>query len=446
MRAPSIASIVAVALALHLMGPGYAHAGNDEGVLIGNEAAMSGGAVTAVTSDGSAMWYDPAGIAAVTRGQLDLSGSATVLRIAETPRLLSSATTGRTADGGYLEVIGIPSAVTLVRLLEPRLAFGFGIFTPQLTNHTDRVGLTDSVAGLTSRWQLVQQENTQSTYAGLSLGYQLSSNVRIGGTLFGLYRQQTLSTHFFGGATDADGNDVFATGSSSLSSLQSVGVELAVGLQWDIVPGLTLGVALRTPDLQLGSLFRATSASITATHPGELLFEPSDMSGLVPNVGPITPTRLRIGLAWRTQRAWLAIDADIAHELIVPALDIERRWVANIHVGGRYWLDENTAIGAGFFTDVSPTRRITQYGQTQIDFVGGTLGVEIRTPHELGPHEHAETLVFSQTFALRYAVGVGQIGGLSFSDASPTMQTHDPLRTPTTVHELSLHLGSALYF
>ncbi len=43
------------------------------------------------------------------------------------------------------------------------------------------VGLTDSVAGLTSRWQLVQQENTQSTYAGLSLGYQLSSNVRIGG-------------------------------------------------------------------------------------------------------------------------------------------------------------------------------------------------------------------------------------------------------------------------
>src|SRR4051812_45017461 len=214
---------------------------------------MSGGAVSAVTSDGSAIWYDPAGIAAVTRGQIDLSGSATVLRISDTPSLLSSSTTGRAADGGYLEVIGIPSAVTLVRLLEPRLAFGFGIFTPQLTNHTDRVGLEDSVSGLTSRWQLVQQENTQSTYAGLSLGYQLSSNVRIGATLFGLYRQQTLSTHFFGGATDAAGNDVFAAGSSSLSSLQSVGLELAAGVQWDVVPGLTVAATLRSPDIQLGS-------------------------------------------------------------------------------------------------------------------------------------------------------------------------------------------------
>lgn len=408
---------------------------------------MTGGSVTAVTADGSAIWYDPAGIAAVTRGQLDLSGSATVLRIAETPRLLSSSTTGRTADGGYLEVVGIPSAVTLVRLIEPRLALGFGIFTPQLTNHTDRVGLTDSVAGLTSRWQLVQQENTQSTYAGVSLGYQISSNVRIGATLFGLYRQQTLSTHFFGGTTDDMGNDVFAVGSSSLSSLQSVGVELAVGMQWDVTPNFSVGASLRTPDLQLGSLGRSTSASITATHGGALDFEPTDTSGLVPNVAPITPTRLRLGLAWRLgHRAWLGIDVDMSHELIAPDLNIDRRWVVNAHVGGRYWIDENMSFGAGLFTDVSPTRRITQYGQTQLDFFGGTIGIEIHTPHELGPDEHAATIVFAQTFALRYAVGVGQIGGLSFSDVSPTMQTQEVAVTPTTVHELSLHLGSALYF
>lgn len=435
-----------VGFALQLAAPAHAYAGNDEGVLIGNEAAMTGGAVSAVTSDGSAMWYDPAGIAAVTRGQLDLSGSATVLRIADTPRLLSSETTGRAADGGYFEVIGIPSAVTLVRLLDSRLAFGFGIFTPQLTNHTDRVGLTDTVDGLTSRWQLVQQENTQSTYAGLSLGYRLSSNVRIGATLFGLYRQQTTSTHFFGGATDAAGNDVFAAGSSSLSSLQSVGVELAVGMQWDVVPGVTLAAALRTPDLQLGSLFRSTSASIMTTHGGALLFDPTDMSGLVPNVGIVAPTRLRLGLAFRGRHSWLGIDADIAHELIVPELNIERRWVVNVHVGGRMWIDENLSIGAGLFTDVSPTRRITQYGQTQIDFFGGSLGLEIHTPHELGPDEHAETIVFAQTFAFRYAVGVGRIGGLSFSEASPTMQTADVSVTSTTVHELSLHIGSALYF
>ena len=447
MRSHRFGVILVAGCALQMLwGPGHVRAGNDEGVLIGNEAAMTGGAVTAVTSDGSAMWYDPAGIAAVTRGQLDLSGSATVLRIAQTDGLLSSSTTGRTADGGYLEVIGIPSAVTLVRLLEPRLAFGFGIFTPQLTNHTDRVGLTDDVSGLVSRWQLVQQENTQSTYAGLSLGYQVSSNVRIGATLFGLYRQETLSTHFYGGATDASGTDVFATGSSSLSSLQSVGVELALGVQWDVVPGFTVGASLRTPDLQLGSLFHSTSSMITATHAGMIDFEPTDSSGLVPNVSVITPTRLRLGLAWRVRRAFLAMDVEIAHEWIVPELQIERRWIANVHIGGRYWVDRNFSIGAGLFTDVSPTRRITAYGQTQIDFFGGSLGLEIHTPHTLGPHEQAATIVFAQTFALRYAVGLGTIGGLSFSDASASNQTHEVAVTGTTVHELSLHLGSALYF
>jgi len=444
-RSP-LAALALVAAVLTALAPSHAHAGNDEGVLLGNEAAMTGGAVSAVTSDGSAMWYCPAGLAAVTRGQLDLSGSATVLRIADTPRLLSSDTSGRAADGGYIEVLGIPSAVTVVRLLEPRLAFGFGIFTPQLTNHTDRVGLTDTANGLTSRWQLVQQENTQSTYAGLSLGYQVARDLRIGGTVFGLYRQETLSTHFFGGSTAADGMDLFAVGSSSLSSLQSVGVALAVGVQWDVDDHLTLAATLRSPDLQLGSLFRSTSSMITAIRGGELMFEPTDTSGLVPNVGLITPTRLRIGAAFRADRWWLGVDFEVAHEWIVPELNIERRWLANAHVGARFWVDENVSIGGGMFTDVSPTRRITRYGQTQIDFVGGSLGLEIHTPHQLGEGEQAETIVFAQTFALRYAVGFGRVGGLAFTDDSSTMQTAEVQSTWTTVHELSLHLGSALYF
>jgi hypothetical protein len=427
------------------LAPADARAGNDEGVLVGNEAAMTGGAVSAVTRDGSAIWYDPAGVAAVTRSQLDLSGSATVLRIAQTPHLLSSATTGRTVDGGYLEVIGIPSAVTITRQLDRQLVFGFGIFTPQLTSHTDRVSLTDDAGMLTSRWQFVQQENSQSTYAGLSLGYRLSSNVRIGATLFGLYRNETLSSHFFGAASDdATMTDVFATGESRLTTLQSVGVELLAGVQWDVVPGLTLAASVRTPDLQLGSLTRATSSTITASSASGIVFAPDDTAGLEPNVAVISPTRLRLGLAWRVHRAWLGLDVEAAHEWSVPG--VERRWVANVHVGGRYWVDQSVSIGAGVFTDVSPTRRITQYGQTQVDFVGGTFGVEIHTPHALGPHEHAPTIVFAQTFAVRYAVGIGTIGGLRFEDASATTQGHDVLITPTTVHELSLHIGSALYF
>lgn len=50
--------------------------------------------------------------------------------------------------------------------------------------------------------------------------------------------------------------------------------------------------------------------------------------------------------------------------------------------------------------------------------------------------------MFSTTVALRYALGIGEIGSLPF----------DPLDIPqdrpaeVTIHELSLHVGSALDF
>jgi hypothetical protein len=441
---PRARHVAALALVAALV-PSTARAGNDEGVLIGNEAAITGGAVTAVTSDGAAIWYDPAGIAAVTRSQIDVSGSATQLRIADTPALLSSATTGRSADGGYFEVIGIPSAVALVRRIDHDIVLGFGIFTPSLTNHTDRVSLTDDVGGMMTRWQLVQQETSQSTYAGISLAHAITPTLRLGVTLFGLYRQTTLSTHFFGGTMDSGGDTIFASGSSSLSSLQSVGLELAVGFQWDIVPGLTLGVSARSPDLQLGSLFRSTSARVRA-EAGGILFDPMDESGLAPNVQVITPTRLRAGLALRGSRGWLAIDVDVAHELSVESLGIERRWTFNARIGGRYFVDENFSIGGGIFTDTSPAYAVTTYGQTQVDFVGGALGLELHTPHTLGPGEPAPDLVFAQTFALRYAAGFGHIGGLRFEDAAGGTSRDFVASSGTTVHEISLHIGSALYF
>ncbi len=127
-------------------------------------------------------------------------------------------------------------------------------------------------------------------------------------------------------------------------------------------------------------------------------------------------------------------------------LGIERRWQINARVGGRYHVDETLSIGAGLFTDTSPARILTEYGQTQIDFFGGSIGFEMHTPHTLGPDEPAPDIVFAQTFALRYALGLGRIAGLRFADADAETSRDFVVSTPTTVHELSLHIGSALYF
>jgi hypothetical protein len=60
--------------------------------------------------------------------------------------------------------------------------------------------------------------------------------------------------------------------------------------------------------------------------------------------------------------------------------------------------------------------------------------------------EQAPTIVFSQTFALRYALGIGTIGGLRFDTTQPGATDVSINATRTTVHELALYVGSGLDF
>lgn len=415
-------------------------AGNEEGVLIGNEAAMSGGAVTAVIDDGTAVWFNPAGLAHIERTQVDASGSATQLRLAETPQLLSSAS-GARADGGYYELNGIPAAVTGARRLEPGLVLAFGIFVPSAVNHTDRVRLDETIDGVPTTWQLVQQENVQQYYGGIAIGWRVSETVRLGATIFGLYRSSSIVSQFFGGASGADG---FVGGVSALSSLQSAGLALALGVQWEMVEGLVLGASLRSPALQLGVLRRSTFTRIAASSAG-VGFSPGDDMNLEPGVEIVTPAQLRAGLAWRLDRGWVSIDADVSPELVELDLGIDRSWLVNVRVGGRFEIEPGVSVGAGLFTDRSPVRAIQTFGETQIDFYGASLGLELHAPHRMAEGERAPSIVFSQTFALRYAFGLGRIGGLRFDVA----RADEPVLvrpTSTTVHELALHVGSALDF
>jgi hypothetical protein len=62
--------VLAIALA-----PRLVRADNTEPFFYSDDAAMTGGTVVASTRDAGAIWYNPAGLGGIRRGQIDLSGS-----------------------------------------------------------------------------------------------------------------------------------------------------------------------------------------------------------------------------------------------------------------------------------------------------------------------------------------------------------------------------------
>ncbi len=433
------------ALGVWLALPGAARAGNGDGILVGNEAAMTGGAVSAVVRDGSGAWYNPAGLASVDRAAVDVNGSALQIRAAEEGGLISS-TTGESNDGGYLELLSIPSAATIARRLEPGITLAFGIFAPRFGSHTTRTGLDADSGDNRARWTLSSAEFRATYHAGGALGVRISDQLRFGVSLFGVYRESS-DTYQSSGAFELGDGRTRVRSQGGIVQVRSAGLELGLGLQWEPHPGVIIGLTGRSPGLELLTQIRATETDLDLTvsdgAADMLEFRPEDAETLDPAVTVLTTGRFNLSFGHRFARGWVAAELDLQLPRELEPLP-RRRFVWNVRVGGRYEIDERLGIGAGFFTDLSEGEPIEGLGQTQVDFVGWTAGFEYRTPHQLGENEDASSLIFSTTAALRYAIGWGQVGGLRFDPSNGTARETFPVGT--TVHELGLHIGSALYF
>lgn len=423
--------------------PSAALAGNDDGVLVGNEAAMTGGAVCAIVGDGSAAWYNPAGIARVDRNAVDVNGSAFVLRIGVAPGLLSSES-GNEADGGYVELVSVPSALTLVRDLGGGVHGAFGVFVPRFHSHTDIVGLEEPTADGLTRWQLTESVNASEWHIGGALGFRVDPRLRLGVALFAAYRNVFYDASFAGGYVAADGTPLAAFAVSGRANLEALGAEIAVGMQWQPIDELHVGLSIVSPGLNFAARYRVVGFGVSGSADGTVGFGVEDEGELQPAVGMISPARVRLGVAYAFDRGWIALEGDFQHPIDDASLGVARSWNWGLRAGTRFFLDPKIALGFGLFTDLSAEPEPNEFGRTRIDFFGGTAGVEIRNEHRLGEGESASTIEFSTTIALRYAVGVGTVGGLRFDPTSDGVV--ETTRVDTNVHELSLHIGSALFF
>jgi hypothetical protein len=448
-----VALLSALLVAAIALDPGRARAGNEDEFFVGNRAAVSAGAVVATVDDGSATHYNPAGLGAVERSTIDVSASAYALRLLSAPKFLSSEG-GASRDAEVTEFVAIPTQIAYVRLLGERTALGLGYFVPRASDLLLREQLEvegDPATGEPpSRWALDLRITAIEYLLSAGLGSAIGHRLRLGAALVASYVAETESATLLGGVETGAGQGG-ATHLSALGTGSVLGTELALGLQADLSDSLHLGVTLRSPRLRLWDGSDTAVSSTSARVPSDageasvntvtMRLDESGEELLVARLG-----RLHVGLAWDVGDGVLSVGADVQAPLRDAGAGVRRRTTLNGRLGYVQRVGPGMSVGAGVFSDRASEELGDGPVQAVFDYYGVTAGLEIDDLHRLATGEEADSLIFSSVFALRYAYGFGDAQWVRVRAQPDGMLSFDPVPGSSHVHELGLHVGSALHF
>lgn len=450
-------SLLGVALVLTLVTAAQrARAGNQNSFFLGNTAAITGGAVVVVGDDGASLWYNPAGLVAIVRPTLDLSGSAYMLRVRDYPGLLRGDLPDRPTEAdprldlGTTEVLSVPSALAYVRRVGPDLSLGFGLFVPLLDGFdaTSELALREERAHLDAAVDLAA--DTTIYGASVGVGWRASPDLRLGASL-GLFLQ---SGHFeqvllFAYDSPIEGDPVLGNGAIvQEDDVTRFGVNMSFGVQWQVADAWAVGLVVRTPLLLVYESFERRRFRVGAdvapdgTTSIASEFAPIELSGfegsVYLNVSGV------LGVAWTPEPgAFLGLELELQ-----PGSEddgIVRELVWNLRLGGTLPVSDTVRLGAGLFTDRSWDPRPTEAWSDRVNYYGVAAGVTLETPLRLSEHPDVDSLIFMSTFGVRYAIGFGEtlraVADPSGIRTDPTMT-----RLDLVFHEISLHVGSGLRF
>lgn len=451
MHAPALwLSFILIALA-----PRGAQAGDQEPVFFGEEAAMAAGAITAVSEEAGAIWYNPAGLAAIHRNRVSLSGSNLMVRLRERRGMLQA----RLADGVESAsdddtMVGlVPLGLGYARSLSDRLTIGAALFIREHDTFGTRTTLTldPSMFEDAPIYPVSHLEVTSERWkvdAGIALGWQATETLRVGIGLWGNldYRGTEVTLLLDSGVSaGAAGEGAHLDLTHDAHSFQGFAV---IGLQWRFAPGWQLGAIWRTAEASLWRRDETSSAeAMRALSPvfGRatlLRVTGGGAEGLEMTAAPL----LRLGVAYSSRRGWISLEGDVG----LPHVDQRRgydeplHW--NVRLGGHLVLTERVTLGAGLFTASSGQRGPDGLLNPDLDAYGMTGGIQIRSTHRVDGDPNPTSLIFSTSLGGRYAFAVGRMTGLLV----------DPFSAPGTAevgevhevryHDISLFLGSAILF
>ncbi len=436
-----------VGCALCLLVAARARAGNVDSFYMSGESALQGGAITADSRGGGAIWNNPAGLSKLPELRLDVGINAVSLKIGGQPEIAAAGDAHVTRLTTFNLNI-IPAGLTLTHRFGA-LGVGLGVFVPEQRQTFLRTQLEQRETSNQAASSLGYDayDRVQQYAAGPSLGFAVTKQLALGASLLVTYRNQLRVEGVDLGLGQSAG---FASVTSHESlDWQQLGAQLVLGLQLHPTKQHSIGFTLRFPALSIYELRQSvqieTSAVDGAARPER--FNSFDENLGFTSTAFVAPLRCHLGISRTLGATRVALEA--SYQAPIHNDDLELDWVpmVNTRLGARHQLSDTLALGGGLFTDRSPVRRASRFGESTLDFYGATLALDAATHYRVIPQHDADSgergMRFGTTFALTYAIGFGEVvratvGGRGVG----TTLTQEA--TPAIAHEILFHLGSSL--
>jgi len=417
-------------------------AGNLDSYYLSGDAALQGGAITADSRGGAAAWYNPAGLAELPGLRLDVSVNAFAIRFGGHPNLESAASEAKVTSLNVIDFNVVPTSLTLSRRFG-KLGLGVGVFVPVQSSTFLRTQVESSAtaSALGTSAALDIYERSQQYAAGASFGLALSPVVDFGASLFVNYRTELdiAGVEFSTLAADSAGS---GTSLHETFDRQQVGVQPVLGVQ--LHPrGYNVGLTLRFPALQLYDVTQSVDIVSSGDGPPQSSFD--DRAGVSKAV--VSPLRFHAAISRDLGASRLALEA--SYQSPLRNEDIDWQPTLNARLGGLHRLSPRLAIGGGIHTDRSPIRHLSGFGDSRIDYYGVTFALDWGTHFDVVARE-AEPLPahsqfrFGSTFAVTYALGLGEVVNGRFGIDSTGQARLDQPRQSVAVHELIFSVCSSL--
>lgn len=460
--------------------PVLAHAGNQDGIALGNDASMSGMAVTANADDASAAWYNPAGLAAVDRTDVTVAGSAYALRIqrvrAGYRAQFADRRTNRNLRSRSFDAV--PAAFVFARALNDHITGTLGFFVPRQQSSSYSESLRDlpgRVDALGGRW--VSQQRFELAFdavqymVGPAIGARLPHGVSIGGALYLANTLERRNLRVWNRSLQVESQPDGPQGGALFEELRQRdnrriwGVQGVVGVQYRHKKRYRLGLTVRTPTLQLVSrsdvgVEEFSTLSYDGVPVQDRLSFPEGSDGRRVDPRQVTPLRVHAGMARYFENVWLSAEASFQPSLGQGAPPAYSDPVWNARFGAMFRVSPWVGVGAGVFTDNSGSQ--VRLFTPDVNYYGATFGVRVRsraTPRRPGAARETDVrnrLSIATVLSCRYSLGWGKAPVVILDhDGAPGAAGQGipaqfvPVRTEAAAvrwHELSLYLGSLIKF